>query len=83
MLKVLYRGTGLMFGQAKKHLQEAKMTYWQHFKFANSISLSLICAVGCLIIHAIFPNLFTITGSDILKSVIKKINDNTLGEVDG
>jgi hypothetical protein len=59
------------------------MTYWQHFKFANSIAVSLICAVGCLVIHSILPNLFTTTGSDILKSVIKKINDNTLGEVDG
>ena len=72
-----------MFGQANKHLQEANMTYWQHFKFANSMSLSLICAVIYLVVHSVFPNLFTTTGSDILKSVIKKINDNTLGEVNG
>lgn len=72
-----------MFGQANKHLQEAKMTYWQHFKFANSIAVSLICANACLVIHSIFPSLFTTTGSDIIKSIIKKINDNTLGEVDG
>ena len=68
-----------MFGQTKKHLQEAKMTYWQHFKFANSIALSLICAVMYLVVHSIFPNLFTTTGSDILKSIIKKLS----GENDG
>jgi len=73
MLKVLYRGTGLMFGQTNKHLKENKMTYWQHFKFANSIALALLRATVCLVIHSIFPGLLTDTGSTIIKDVHNKI----------
>jgi len=62
-----------MFGQTNKHLKENKMTYWQHFKFANSITLALLRATVCLVIHSIFPGLLTDTGSTIIKDVHNKI----------
>lgn len=73
MLKVHYQGTGLMFGQTNKHLKENKMTYWQHCKFANSVAVALLRATVCLVIHSIFPGLFTDTGSNIIKDVHNKI----------
>ena len=63
-----------MFGQTNKHLQENKMTYWQHCKFANSIAISLIRATVYLVIHSIFPGLLTDTGSTIIKDVHNKLS---------
>lgn len=59
----------------KKHLEENKMTYWQHFHFAWMHGAVCLVAGLCLMIHAVFPCWFQTTGSDLvslLANVFKK-----------
>lgn len=57
----------------KKHPLDHNMTYYQHFKRAINMSLKLSYASICLIIHAIYPDFFKTTASDIIKTIY--IND--------
>lgn len=44
-----------------KHLEEAKMSYFEHLRFAWSMSFALL-------VHGVFPSLFTTYASDKMKS---------------
>ncbi len=54
-----------------KHLVEAGEDYLEHFIFASVTSLWIVMASVILMLHAIFPFIFTTTTS----ANIKKINE--------
>ena len=54
-----------------KHLVEAGEGYLEHFIFASVTSLWIVMASVILMLHAIFPFIFTTTTS----ANIKKINE--------
>lgn len=56
-----------MIKKIKKHLQENKMTYLEHLKFAAFYSAACFAASCFLIIHAILPCFFQTSGSDLVK----------------
>ena len=56
----------------KKHLSEAKKTYWNHFSFAFCAGWILIYAGITSIIHAFIPSLFPFTSQKIVKNLMEK-----------
>jgi hypothetical protein len=54
-----------------RHLQETGEGFFEHFLFAFATSLWLSAIAAVLLIHSIFPFLFTITAS----SQVKKLNE--------
>lgn len=62
------------------HPNSACMSYWEHFNF--SFSLSLLFAKGFYkaIIHAVFPNFFITSSSDISKHISEKIHKSGCNE---
>ena len=65
-----------------KHLEEVKEDYLTHLAEAIQIALSLIIAFFAVVIHAVFPPLFTDTASSILKGVIRRNTNRTLKDAD-
>ena len=57
-----------MIKHSKKHLSDAKETYFQHMTAALSISLQLFIVSFKALIHSFVPSLFT-------KSASSKINE--------
>ena len=51
------------------HLKEVKMTYFQHFLYALGSSLNLIKAAFFLTTHALFPNIFIHSGSELVNKI--------------
>lgn len=62
------------------HPNSVCMSYWKHFTF--SFNLSLLFAKGFYkaIIHAIFPNTFITSSSDISKQIVEKIDHSGCNE---
>lgn len=56
-----------------KHLVFANQTYWEHFKDAIKYSMISLKASIFFFCHAIWPDLFTRTGSDITYSLSEMI----------
>ena len=56
-----------------KHLNEIKMTYFQHWQRAMLISVKLFYASIILVIHAFLPFLFEKTASNIVKNIFNDI----------
>lgn len=56
-----------------KHLEENKMSYLEHLVFAAHISIIVIIAGMCCLIHALFPFIFTKTLSSTLLKIQNKI----------
>ena len=52
-----------------KHLDEEKLSYFQHMKRALIISLKLFFASMLCFIHSILPFLFTSSASSICKNI--------------
>ena len=63
--------------KCKLHLEEAKMTRWQHFKHALWVSWQLEKAAYACFIHAFAPRFFTTYASDKCKEVLKKPAEET------
>jgi len=42
-----------------KHLKTLKMTYFQHFVFALQLAVESLLTAVVLVIHSVFPCLFT------------------------
>ena len=55
--------------RAKSHLEEAGESYFQHMGFALSFSLKMFKAGFCVLVHAVFPELFKKTGSDCIATL--------------
>ena len=52
-------------------------TYWQHFRFAIRVFISLMkAAIGCFI-HAVFPQLFQTTASTEIRTLYEDIEART------
>lgn len=66
----------MIIKQSVQHLNENKMTYWQHFLFAYSHGIRCIKAGGLLIIHSIIPGLFPKTGSSLVKKLNQSFTDH-------
>lgn len=56
------------------HLKERKLTYVEHLKGVLSMSYSLTKANICLLIHGVYPPLFTKTASIIISDLNQKLN---------
>ena len=57
-----------------KHLNDAKMTRWQHCVHALIISWRLQKAILAIIIHAFIPRLFTPYASKIMQDILNAQN---------
>ena len=51
------------------HLQDIGETYWQHCKFAMTLSFLLFKAGFAVLVHAVIPVLFVTTASDTMKEI--------------
>jgi len=58
------------------HPKNVCMTYFTHFKFAMGLSFELFVGSVKSFIHAIVPDLFVTSTSDLLKSVDFKIQNS-------
>jgi hypothetical protein len=52
-----------------KHLEEIKMTYFQHFLFAIKLSATFFLLSFTSLMHAILPCIFVKTASDNIKEL--------------
>ena len=59
--------------ESKKHLNDVKMTRFQHFKFAYGILIELKKAELALIIHMIIPKYFETYASNKIKLLANKL----------
>ena len=57
-----------------RHLNEAKMTKWQHFSHALIIAWRLQKATIAVIIHAFIPRLFTKYASSEMQNILDAQN---------
>jgi len=58
-----------------KHPEEQKMTYLGHLKHALSLGLETLCCSIVFIVHGIVPALFETTGSNMIKNLNEKLNN--------
>ena len=57
------------------HLEEVKMTYFNHMYYAFSYAFKSASASIIFIIHGIFPDTFTHLGYDLTKDIIRSIEN--------
>ena len=55
-----------------KHLKEKNLSYIEHFTQAVGYFLVIQKAAICVLLHAIFPDLFPTTASKTTKNLAKK-----------
>ena len=67
-----------MIKDSKEHLSLTKETYFQHFKFATCVGISMICGGIQALIHAIYPGILTKSAS----TKIKKLYSLVSGKLD-
>lgn len=48
-----------------KHPRSVGETYWQHFYCAVTVSIKLLCASMCQLLHAIIPGVHPPCGTDL------------------
>lgn len=62
--------------ESKDHLQENRMGYWEHFRFASGHGWGCIKAGCLLIIHSIIPAFFPRTGSILVNELNKNFTEH-------
>lgn len=65
-----------MIKQSLQHLQDNKMTYYQHLLFAFGHGIGCLRAGICLMLHAIIPAIFPTTGSYLVQELNKSFTDH-------
>ncbi len=68
-----------MIKDSKEHSELTNETYFQHFKFATCVGLSIIYGGIQAIIHAIYPGILTKAASTKIKklySLVSGVSDN-------
>ena len=68
-----------MIKNSKEHLNLTNETYFQHFKFATCIGITMIYGGIQAVIHAIYPGTLTKAASTKIKklySLVSNISDN-------
>ena len=66
-----------MIDSSKKHLEEAKETYFEHMRNAFKISFGMIGSGFKGLVHAFVPALFITAASDRIKKLYKFIEDRS------
>ena len=66
-----------MIKDSKEHLDLTKETYFQHFKFATCVGISMIYGGIQALIHAIYPGILTKAAS----TKIKKLHSLVTGKL--
>ena len=61
-----------------KHLKEKNLSYIEHFTQAVGYFLVIQKAAICVLLHAIFPDLFPTTASKAIKNLAKKFEQQFL-----
>ena len=61
--------------ECKLHLEEAKMTRWQHFRFAWWFLIQLKKAEIALFIHSFAPRYFKTYASDKIKELAATLEE--------
>lgn len=56
------------------HIKENNTTYFVHMRRALSLSFKSIQASIALFVHAIYPNIFEYTGSNLIKECMKEFD---------
>lgn len=64
-----------MINRSRAHLNAARETYWQHFRFATTFGLLAMAAGTAALIHAVIPALCTHTASRIVWLLSQLIDD--------
>lgn len=64
-----------MIERSRTHLNAARETYWQHFRFASTFGLLAMAAGTVALIHAVIPALCTHTASRIIWLLSQLIDD--------
>lgn len=64
-----------------RHLLEINMTYWNHFLFSGSLSIKLMKGSMQALLHAIYPDLFVTSTSDLVEYLSNELNSNKLREI--
>lgn len=57
--------------QCKSHLKDVDENGIEHMRHAIIVAFKLQLLVPALLIHAIIPSMFTTTGSDVMKDILK------------
>ena len=71
-----------MIKNSKEHLDLTNETYFQHFKFATGVGITMIFGGIQAIIHAIYPGMLTKAASTKIKklySLVSGVPDNNEG----
>lgn len=58
-----------------KHLKEAKENWFVHLGEAWRISWLALLAGGAALIHGLFPSMFQMTASSILRNLVNHLDD--------
>ncbi len=59
-----------------KHLEEVKLSYFQHMYYAFSYAIKSACASIIFVIHGIYPDTFTQLGYVLTKEIVDKIEES-------
>ena len=64
-----------MINSSKKHLENARESYFEHMFFALKISINLILGGLMALIHSIVPGIFTKNASTIILKLSDQIKE--------
>ena len=64
-----------MIHSSKKHLENARESYFEHMFFALKISINLILGGFMALIHSIVPGIFTKNASTIILNLSDQIKE--------
>ena len=71
-----------MIKDSKEHLDLTNETYYQHFKFATCVGISMIYGGIQALIHAIYPGILTKAASTKIKKLYSLVSGK-LGNDEG
>ncbi len=66
-----------MIKDSKDHLISANQRYFQHFKVATGIGLTMIVGGFQALLHALCPGILKTSASDKIKDLYTKVIDRT------
>jgi len=66
-----------MIKDSKEHLISANETYFQHFKMATDIGLTMIVGGLQALLHALCPGILCTSASDKIKDLHSKVSDRS------
>ena len=58
------------------HPNSVCMSYFQHFKFSAGLSKDMFIGSYQAMIHAIFPNYYITSSTDLTKNLMKKLQNS-------